>query len=78
SKVACEQVLKAYAAAYKFELGLLRFAGVYGYGHTLAGQASAGVCTSWSRRRWPAGLRRSGRASQTRTRWCTSKTWRGV
>lgn len=37
SKVACEQVLKAYAAAYKFELGLLRFGGVYGYGHYAGG-----------------------------------------
>jgi nucleoside-diphosphate-sugar epimerase len=37
SKVACEQVLKAYAAAYGFELGLLRFAGVYGYGHYTGG-----------------------------------------
>ena len=37
SKVACEQVLKAYASAYKFELGLLRFAGVYGYGHYAGG-----------------------------------------
>jgi len=37
SKVACEQLLKAYAAAYKLELGLLRFAGVYGYGHYVGG-----------------------------------------
>ncbi len=37
SKVACEQVLKAYAAAYKFELAMLRFAGVYGYGHYTGG-----------------------------------------
>ncbi|HLH24340.1 MAG TPA: NAD(P)-dependent oxidoreductase [Chloroflexota bacterium] len=37
SKVACEQVLKAYAAAYGFELALLRFAGVYGYGHYTGG-----------------------------------------
>jgi len=37
SKVACEQILKAYAQAYKFELGLLRFAGVYGYGHYAGG-----------------------------------------
>ena len=32
SKVACEEVLTAYAAVYKFELGLPRFASVYGYG----------------------------------------------
>src|SRR5262249_60842168 len=31
------QILKAYAQAYKFELGLLRFAGVYGYGHYAGG-----------------------------------------
>jgi nucleoside-diphosphate-sugar epimerase len=32
SKVACEEVLTAYAATYKFELALPRFASVYGYG----------------------------------------------
>jgi UDP-glucose 4-epimerase len=37
SKVACEQVLRAYAAAYQFELAMLRFAGVYGYGHYTGG-----------------------------------------
>ncbi|MBI4491704.1 MAG: NAD(P)-dependent oxidoreductase [Chloroflexi bacterium] len=37
SKVACEQILRAYAAAYKFELAILRFAGVYGYGHYAGG-----------------------------------------
>lgn len=37
SKVACEQVLKAYAASYQFELVMLRFAGVYGYGHYTGG-----------------------------------------
>jgi UDP-glucose 4-epimerase len=37
SKVACEQVLKAYAASYQFELAMLRFAGVYGYGHYTGG-----------------------------------------
>jgi nucleoside-diphosphate-sugar epimerase len=37
SKVACEQLLRAYAAAYGFELALLRFAGVYGYGHYTGG-----------------------------------------
>jgi nucleoside-diphosphate-sugar epimerase len=44
SKVACEQVLKAYAFAYKFELGLLRFAGVYGFGH-FAGGSGVGIGT---------------------------------
>jgi UDP-glucose 4-epimerase len=33
SKVACEQVLRAYATTYKFELALLRFASVYGFGY---------------------------------------------
>jgi UDP-glucose 4-epimerase len=32
SKVACEEVLAAYAAYYKFQLALPRFASVYGYG----------------------------------------------
>ena len=41
SKVACEQVLRAYAAHYSFELAILRFAGVYGYGH-YAGGSSVG------------------------------------
>ena len=31
-KAACEEVLTAYAAVYKFELALPRFASVYGYG----------------------------------------------
>jgi len=33
SKVACEQILRAYMGTYKFELALLRFASVYGYGY---------------------------------------------
>jgi UDP-glucose 4-epimerase len=36
SKLACEHVLKTYAAKHKFELALLRFAGVYGY-YSVAG-----------------------------------------
>jgi nucleoside-diphosphate-sugar epimerase len=32
SKVACEEVLSAYASVYKFQLALPRFASVYGYG----------------------------------------------
>ncbi len=42
SKVACEQLLKAYAQAYKFELVILRYAGVYGYGH-YAGGSGIGI-----------------------------------
>lgn len=37
TKVACEQLLWAYSLAYGFELGLLRLAGVYGYGHFTGG-----------------------------------------
>jgi nucleoside-diphosphate-sugar epimerase len=37
SKVACEMLLTSYALHYKFELGLLRFASVYGYGHYAGG-----------------------------------------
>jgi UDP-glucose 4-epimerase len=33
SKVACEQILRGYAATYRFELALLRFASVYGFGY---------------------------------------------
>ena len=44
SKVACEQVLRAYARHYSLELALLRFAGVYGYGH-FAGGSGVGIAT---------------------------------
>lgn len=37
SKAACELVLKTYATAYGFELAVLRFASVYGYGHFAGG-----------------------------------------
>jgi UDP-glucose 4-epimerase len=37
SKVACEQILRAYATHYKLELALLRFASVYGYGYAGTG-----------------------------------------
>lgn len=37
SKVACEQVLRAYAACYSTELAILRPPGVYGYGHFAGG-----------------------------------------
>ena len=37
SKVAGEQILKAYANHYGFEVAALRFAGVYGYGHYAGG-----------------------------------------
>jgi UDP-glucose 4-epimerase len=33
SKVACEQLLWAYSREYRFELAILRFAGIYGLGH---------------------------------------------
>lgn len=37
SKVACEQLLWAYGKAHGFELALLRFAGVYGFGYFTGG-----------------------------------------
>jgi UDP-glucose 4-epimerase len=37
SKVACEQILRAYAATYRLELAMLRFASVYGYGYAGTG-----------------------------------------
>ena len=37
SKVAAEQILRAYAAQYKFQLGLLRFASVFGFGYAGTG-----------------------------------------
>jgi nucleoside-diphosphate-sugar epimerase len=37
SKVACEQILRGYATTYRFELALLRFASVYGYGYAGTG-----------------------------------------
>ena len=42
SKLACEHVLKTYAAKHKLELALLRFAGVYGY-YSVAGGPGVAV-----------------------------------
>src|SRR6266576_3513273 len=42
SKLGCEHVLKTYAAKHKFELALLRFAGVYGY-YSVAGGPGVAV-----------------------------------
>ena len=42
SKVACEQILRAYASTYGLELALLRFAQVYGRGHYVGG-SSGGI-----------------------------------
>jgi UDP-glucose 4-epimerase len=42
SKIGCEHVLRTYAAKHKIELGLLRFAGVYGY-HAVAGGPGVAV-----------------------------------
>ena len=44
SKVASEQILRAYAKHYRMELAMLRFAGVYGYGH-FAGGSGVGRST---------------------------------
>jgi nucleoside-diphosphate-sugar epimerase len=37
SKVACEQILQAYAISYQLELAIMRLGGVYGYGHFAGG-----------------------------------------
>ncbi len=42
SKIACEHVLRTYAAKHKIELALLRFAGVYGY-YSVAGGPGVAV-----------------------------------
>ncbi len=42
AKLACEHVLKTYAARHKMELALLRFAGVYGY-YSVAGGPGVAV-----------------------------------
>jgi len=42
SKLGCEHVLRTYAAKHKFELALLRFAGVYGY-YSVAGGPGVAV-----------------------------------
>jgi nucleoside-diphosphate-sugar epimerase len=42
SKLGCEHVLRTYAAKHKFELAILRFAGVYGY-HSVAGGPGVAV-----------------------------------
>jgi len=42
SKLACEHVLKTYAAKHQIELALLRFAGVYGY-YSVAGGPGVAV-----------------------------------
>lgn len=39
SKIACEQILRAYAGTYKLELAILRFAQGYGRGHYVGGSA---------------------------------------
>src|SRR5262249_18496434 len=48
SKLGCEHVLKTYAAKHKFELALLRFAGVYGYYSVAGGPGVAGEAAGWN------------------------------
>jgi UDP-glucose 4-epimerase len=43
SKVACEQVLRAYASKYGFETAMLRFARIYGMGHYKGGSVGGPV-----------------------------------
>ena len=67
SKVACDEVLTAYAAYYDFELALPRFASVYGYG-PYTGGGNVGIdMHAMSRRRWKAASRRWVPASLTAT-----------
>jgi UDP-glucose 4-epimerase len=47
SKLGCEHVLKTYAAKHKFELALLRFAGVYGYYSVAGGPGVAVQAAVW-------------------------------
>jgi len=47
SKLACEHVLRTYAAKHKFELALLRFAGVYGYYSVAGGPGVAVQAAVW-------------------------------
>ncbi len=48
SKLACEHVLRTYAAKYKFELALLRFAGVYGFRSVAGGPGVAVQEAVWA------------------------------
>ena len=45
TKVACEALLPAFAGAYGFELAMLRFPSLYGYGH-FAGGSGVGLAVS--------------------------------
>ena len=48
SKLACEHVLKTYVAKHRFELALLRFAGVYGYRAVAGGPGVAVQEAVWA------------------------------
>ena len=48
SKLACEHVLRTYAAKHKFELALLRFAGVYGFRSVAGGPGVAVQEAVWA------------------------------
>lgn len=48
SKLACEHVLRTYAAKHKFELALLRFAGVYGFRAVAGGPGVAVQEAVWA------------------------------
>jgi nucleoside-diphosphate-sugar epimerase len=48
SKLACEHVLRTYAAKHNFELALLRFAGVYGYYSVAGGPGVAVQSAVWA------------------------------
>jgi UDP-glucose 4-epimerase len=48
SKLACEHVLRSYAAKHEFELALLRFAGVYGFRSVAGGPGVAVQEAVWA------------------------------
>lgn len=48
SKLACEHVLRTYAAKHKFELAILRFAGVYGFRAVAGGPGVAVQEAVWA------------------------------
>ena len=49
SKVAAEQLLRAWSRAHRFELVMLRFAGVYGFGHFAGGSGVGREIDAWLR-----------------------------
>ena len=67
-KAAKELILEAYAAAYKFEVIMLRPANVFGLGHFWSGSSGGRRCSGWSR----PGSTAAPRASPPPRRWRTN------